>query len=164
MEDVFALHNPWWQLVLRGVIVYLGILLFVRLSGKREVGQFTPFDLAVLLIISEAVSPALSGEEKSVTGGLIVLVTLFLLNSGLGWLTQRSLRLARTLEGQPELLLRCGKVDYDAMHRLNISHNDLLAALHREGLLSPVEAEFAILETDGEITVKKRKTSVERPS
>ncbi|MFZ5561163.1 MAG: DUF421 domain-containing protein [Pseudomonadota bacterium] len=163
MEDLFALHNPWWQLVLRGLIIYLGVLLFVRLSGKREVGQFTAFDLAVLLIISEAVSPALSAEEKSLTGGLLILATLLALNRGLSWLSQRSLRLARALEGQPEFLLRCGKVDYDAMRRLEVSHNDLLAALHREGLRTPAEAEFAILETSGEITVGKRKEKKKPP-
>lgn len=157
MDDLFALHNPWWQLVLRGVIVYIGILLFVRVSGKREVGQFTAFDMAVLLIVSEAVSPALSGEEKSTTGGLIVLATLLALNSGLSWLAQRSVRVDRALQGQPEFLVRCGRVDYQTMARLGVSHNDLLSALHKEGVLSPHEVEFAILETSGEITVKPRR-------
>ncbi|MCD6061360.1 MAG: hypothetical protein K0R03_725 [Moraxellaceae bacterium] len=156
MEDLFALQEPWWQLMLRGLIIYIGILLFVRLSGKREVGQFTAFDMAVLLIVSEAVSPALSAEEKSVTGGLLVLATLFAANSGLSWLSQRSVRIDRALQGEPEFLVRSGRVDYDAMRRLGVSHNDLLSALHKGGLMTPHEAEFAILETSGEITVKKR--------
>jgi uncharacterized membrane protein YcaP (DUF421 family) len=162
MEELFSLQHPWWQLVIRGGVVYLGVLLFVRLSGKREVGQFTAFDLAVLLILSEAVSPALTGEDKSISAGLLVLATLLALNSGLGWLTQRSLRIARAVEGQPEFLLRCGRVDHDAMRRLSISHNDLLSALHREGLMSPEQAEFAILETSGEITVGKRRDKPEK--
>ena len=163
MEDLFALQHPWWQLVLRGLIIYAGILLFVRLSGKREVGQFTAFDLAVLLIISEAVSPALTGEEKTVTGGLVVLATLLAINSGISWLSQRSVRFDRALQGEPEFLVRGGTVDYDAMKRLGVSHSDLLSALHKEGLMTPHEAEFAILETSGEITVKKRRGKEEKP-
>jgi uncharacterized membrane protein YcaP (DUF421 family) len=162
MEALFGLEHPWWQLVVRGLVVYLAILLFVRLSGKREVGQFTAFDLAVLLIISEAVSPALTGEDKSVTAGPVVLATLLAVNSGLGWLTQRSVRIAQALEGEPEFLVRRGRVDYDAMRRLNVSHNDLLSALHREGLTRPEQAEFAILETSGEITVGKRRDKPEK--
>lgn len=153
---LFALHTPWWELVLRGVLVYLAILLFMRLSARREVGEFTPFDLAVLLILSEAVSPALTGEEQSVTGGLVVVAVLLAMNWGMGEISLRFRRAERLLEGEPIMIIRNGKVMYRQLRRNRITRRDLLSALRQQGCLRPSEVELAVLEPNGSISVKKR--------
>lgn len=155
METLFHLTHPWWELVARGVLVYLGVLLMLRLSGKREVGQFTPFDLALLLIISEAVSPALSAQEESWTGGMLIVATMLGLNWLISLLSLRFRRFDRLLEGEPEFIIRDGRVDYRALRRLRMSKKELLSALRKQGVAQPSEVRFAVLEPSGEVTVKK---------
>ena len=89
---MLSLTVPWWDLVLRGVVVYVLLLIMVRASGKRTLGQFTPFDLLVLLLLSEAVSNSLNAGDESLIGGLIVAGVLILLNLGASILTARSQR------------------------------------------------------------------------
>ena len=105
---MFDMDLPWWEFIARGAVIYLALLVLVRLSGKRTVGQFTPFDLVVVLLLSEAVSNGLSGGDDSVSGGLIVAATLVGLNFGLALLTSRSRRAEELLEGREVLLGRNG--------------------------------------------------------
>lgn len=155
MNEIFMLENDWWTLVLRAMLVYAGMLVAMRFAGKRELGQFTPFDFVVLLIVSEAVSESLKGGEKSVPGGMLVVVTLIVANAIVGRLTRSSPRLERLIEGEPEFLVRNGKVDYHRLRALGVSHNDLLAAIRKAECLEPSEVAWAVLETSGEISVKK---------
>lgn len=156
MRDLFALQMPWWELVLRGFLVYAGIFLFMRLSARREVGEFTPFDLAVLLILSEAVSPALTGEERSWTGAMIVVATLLGLNWALSTVSFRYRRLGRWLEGEPVMVVRNGRVLYRRLRECRITHQELLAALRKEGCRRLSEVALAVVETDGRISVTPR--------
>jgi uncharacterized membrane protein YcaP (DUF421 family) len=78
---MFSLIVPWWELVVRGAVIFLSVLLLLRLSGKRQVGELTPFDLVLLLLISEAASPALTNDDKSWTAAVIVIGTMLLLNA-----------------------------------------------------------------------------------
>lgn len=153
---MFSLTVPWWELLARGVIIYLAVFLLLRLTGKRQVGQLTPFDLVLLLLISEACSNALSGGDESVGGALVLIGTLLGLNLLIGWLTERSGLLERWLEGRPQFLIKNGKVDYDALQRESLSKNELLAAIRQEGCFTPDEVEYAVLETNGRISVRKR--------
>lgn len=156
MDAIFRLQGEWWEPVLRAVLVYVTVLLFMRFSSRREVGQFTPFDLAVLLILSEAVSPALTGEDSSVTGWLLVVAALLGMNALVSELNYRFRRLERMLEGEPLILVRQGKVFYRALRRSRVSRKDLLSALRTQGCLRPSEVELAVLEPNGEISVKKK--------
>lgn len=153
---MFALSIPWWEFVARGVIIYLAVLLLLRLTGKRQVGQFTPFDLVLLLLISEAVSNSLSGDDDSITGAVISVTTMLVLNQVLGWITTRSVRFERLIEGRPQFLIESGHVQYDVLKRESLSKNDLLAAIRREGCFTPDEVEYAVLETSGRISVRKK--------
>lgn len=155
MEELFELQNSAWELVARGALIYIGVLLMLRLSGKREVGQFTPFDLALLLIISEAVSPALSANEESWTGAMLLVATMLVVNWLISLLTLKFRRFDRLLEGEPELIIRNGRVDYRALRQLRLTKKDLLAALRQHGCEKPSEVKFAVLEPSGDITVKK---------
>jgi uncharacterized membrane protein YcaP (DUF421 family) len=153
---MFVPTVPLWEPVLRGALIYAALLILLRLTGKRQVGQFTPFDLVLLLLVSEAVSNALSGGDDSVTGGLIVVATMLLLNLAVGWMTTRSPVVERRLEGRPQFLIKNGRVDYAVLRRESLSKNDLLAAIRQEGCFRPREVEYAVLETSGRISVRKR--------
>ena len=146
---------PWWEFIARGAVIYLVLLVLVRLSGKRTVGQFTPFDLVVVLLLSEAVSNGLSGGDNSVTGGLLVAATLIGLNLGLGFLTSRSPRAEELLEGREVLLGRNGVLYEDVMRRQRVSEADVQKVLRENDCLLK-EMRCAFLEADGSISVIKR--------
>lgn len=153
---MFELGEPWWQLILRGSVVYLVLFALFRLSGKRQAGQMTPFDLLLLLIISNAVQNAMIGQDSSLLGGLLVAVVLIAWNQLLGWLSNRSRRLEHLIEGRPEILVHNGQVFEDALQRNQISHEELRASLRRQGVFELDEVAFAVLETNGGISVKTR--------
>ena len=153
---MFSLTVPWWEIALRAAIVYAGLFLLIRITGKREVGELTPFDLVFLLVIAEQVSPALTGGDESLTAAGVGLVTLMALNLAATYLTARVRLAERVMEGRPRFLVRAGKVDYETMRREAISKNELLTALRENGCFRPSEAAWAVLETDGSISVKPR--------
>lgn len=152
---MFQLALPWWELLVRGAVVYAALLVLVRLSGKRTVGQFTPFDLVVVLLLSEAVSNGLTGGEQSVTGGLLVAATLVALNFSLAWITSRSSRAEQMLEGREVLLGRDGVVYSDVLKRQHVSPSDFQKALRASGC-DQADMRCAFLEVDGSISVIKR--------
>lgn len=152
---MFDLNMQWWELVLRALLVYAALLLMVRITGKRTVGQFTPFDLLVVMLLSESVSSALSGGENSVTGGLISAAALVTLNSAVAWLTSSSRKAQALLEGQPVLIARDGKVFADVLRRQRVSRTDFEEAL-READCSQDDVKCAFLETDGRISILRK--------
>jgi uncharacterized membrane protein YcaP (DUF421 family) len=155
---MFSLSVPWWEIVLRAALIYVVLFALIRIAGKREVGELSPFDLVFLLVIAEQASQALSGGDKSILGAGIGLVTMFTLNLAVTYLTARIPRAERVLEGKPRFLVAGGKVDYETMRREAVSKNELLAALRDKGCLRPSQADWAVLETDGTISVRPRAT------
>lgn len=153
---MFDMSLPWWEFVLRGAVVYLVMLAMVRVSGKRTVGQFTPFDLLVVMLLSEAVSNGLSGGDESVPGGLIVAATLVALNMLIALGTSHSSRIEAILEGREVLLGRNGKIFDDVLKAQRISRNELDNAFHKMDV-SYEEMECVILEADGTINILKKK-------
>ncbi len=153
---MFDLTLPWWELILRGGGIYLTVILLLRISGKRELGQLTPFDFVLLMLISEGASNALTAGDDSWLAAVIVITTMLLLNAGLGYMTARHARVERWMEGRPRFLIREGRVLYAALRKETISNNELMAALRQNGCFRPSQVEYAILETTGEISVKKR--------
>src|SRR3954447_5180584 len=100
----------WWELILRSAIVYLLLMVLLRLTGKRQVGQLAPFDLVLLLVLSNAVQNSMNGGDNSITGGAILATTLVVLNWGVGWLTYRSKTFEQFIEGRPVILVHAGHV------------------------------------------------------
>ncbi|MBI2884469.1 MAG: DUF421 domain-containing protein [Candidatus Methylomirabilis oxyfera] len=139
--------------MLRSGVVYLFLLLAFRFTGKRQVGQLTPFDLVVLLIISNVVQNAVIGNDVSLGGGLIGAVTILALNYGVTEVTYRSKRARRLLEAQPTLLIHNGRILQENLRRERITLDELLAALRRNGLVEPAQARYAVLEENGGISV-----------
>jgi uncharacterized membrane protein YcaP (DUF421 family) len=144
------------ELLLRVAAVYLTIFLLLRIVGKKHVGELAPFDLVVLLLLSECVQNALINDDKSLTGGLIAAGALFTLNQLVGYGAWRNKTAERFLEGTPRLLVRHGHVLDEALAREQITRSELLEALRREGCTSLANVRYAILENDGGITVGLR--------
>src|ERR1700736_3511166 len=107
---MWNLALPWWEFIVRGVIVYVFLIGLLRLTGRRQIGQLAPFDLVLLLVLSNAVQNAMNGGDNSVIGGLISATTLVALNWIVGVLTYRSKKLEALVEGRPEVLVRDGKL------------------------------------------------------
>jgi uncharacterized membrane protein YcaP (DUF421 family) len=155
---MFTPSLPWWEFVLRACIVYGALLVMVRLSGKRTVGQFTPFDLLVVLLLSEGVSNSLSGSDESLLGGLIVALSLVLLNALVGLLASRSHQVEKVVEGEPVLLGRDGRLFEHAMLRHRLSPATLDESLRRADCPLP-DMKLAVLEANGEISIMKHYTA-----
>ncbi len=130
---MWRLSVSWWELILRGLIVYVFLIVLLRVTGKRQVGQLAPFDLVLLLVLSNAVQNAMTGGDNSVLGGLISASVLVLLNYVAGILTYRSKKLESLFEGRPEVLVHNGKVFTDVMEREKLTHHELNAALRSAG-------------------------------
>ena len=147
----------WWHFVVRAIVVYVFLLVILRLTGKRQVGQLAPFDLVLLLVLSNAVQNSMNGGDNSLTGGLISATTLVGLNWIVGWMTFRSKRLEALIEGKAIILLHDGKIDYEALKRVQMTIHELKASLRTEGCAGEEEVRFAILENNGHVTVIPRK-------
>ena len=150
---MFSLSLPWWEFIARGAIVYVCILFLVRLSGKRTVGEFTPFDLVVVILIGESTQGAMTGGDESVLGAPIVAATLIALNMALGFLSARSKTVDRLLEGEPVLLVRDGTVLHRALRANNLPPSDLEEAVRKAGVRSVEDVALGVLETNGEISI-----------
>jgi len=148
--------SHWWEFVVRAVVVYVFLLGLLRLTGKRQVGQLAPFDLVLLLVLSNAVQNSMNGGDNSVTGGLILACTLVLLNFSVGWLTYRSKGFEALIEGRPIILIHDGRVDHRAMRRVQMTKHEIEASLRAEGCAGPEEVRFAVLENNGHVTVIPR--------
>jgi len=146
------------QIALRTLIVYVFLLLGLRLTGKREVGQLTPIDLVLLLVISNAVQNAMVGPDTSLTGGLVAVAMLLGLNRLLAWLDWCCPGLRHYLEGQPTLLIQHGHVMHRNLDRERITIEELRAALREHEVADVSEVDLAMLEVDGTISVIRRTT------
>lgn len=155
---MFELDLPWWELVLRAGLIYIALLVMMRFTGKRTVGQFTPFDLLVVMLLSEAVSNGLSAGEDSVAGALISAGTLIVLNVSIAIATSRSEKFAKLVDGEPVLLGRDGKVFKDAMKRQHVAKGDIEQAL-READCPLDKMKYVFLEANGQITVLREESS-----
>jgi len=148
----------WWEFVLRGIIIYVFLIGLLRLTGKRQVGQLAPFDLVLLLVLSNAVQNAMNGGDNSVIGGMISAVTLVGVNWIVGLLTYRSKRLEALVEGRPDVLIRDGKLFQQTLERAKLTSHEVMTALREAGCSSIDEVRAALLENDGSISViPKRK-------
>ncbi|HIV73084.1 MAG TPA: hypothetical protein H9903_19265 [Candidatus Aquabacterium excrementipullorum] len=152
---MFDLDLPWWEFALRGAITYAALLVLVRISGKRTVGQFTPFDLIVVLLLSEGVSAGLTGGDDSVGGGLVVVTTLIGLNLLVAFATSRSRRLEILFDGTPVLIGRDGAFFPAVLRTHRVGEGEIQKSL-READCDLHQMRYAFLETDGTISIQKQ--------
>ena len=141
--------------ILRTAIIYCVVLLGVRLSGKREVGQMTPFDLTLLLLISNSVQNAMTGPDNSLFGGIAAALTLLLMNYVVADLSGVNRRFRRLIQGQPTLLIHDGQILTPHLAKEHVSMDELQRALREHGINSCKDVALAVLEVDGSISCLK---------
>src|SRR3954463_1073106 len=146
----------WWEFVVRAIIVYAFLLVILRLTGKRQVGQLAPFDLVLLLILSNAVQNAMNGGDNSFTAGAILATALVVLNGLVGIATFRSKWLEGLVEGRPKVLIHNGRLYESVLRAQRLTHHELMAALRRSGCACVEQVHVAILENNGQISVVPR--------
>jgi uncharacterized membrane protein YcaP (DUF421 family) len=151
--SMWKITQPWWEFVLRGLLVYGFLLILLRLTGKRQVGQLAPFDLVLLLVLSNAVQNSMNAGDNTVSGGFILVATLLAVNGVLSWITWRSKRAETMLEGRPQILVHNGLADETMLGSERITRHELMAAVRQAGLTDLAEVRVAILETNGRINV-----------
>ena len=150
-SDMFVLGLPILEKILRPLIVYAFLIVALRLAGKRELAQLNPFDLVVLLTLSNTVQNAIIGDDNTVTGGLIGAATLLLVNYFVVRTLYSHSKLERLVEGDEDVLIEKGKVRKERLKNELITMADLEAAAHRQGFTSLSEVDRAILEPGGTI-------------
>ena len=150
---------PVLEKIIRAAAVYLFLLVALRLTGKRQLGQMSSFDLVVLLIISNIVQNAMIGNDNSVTGGFIGAATILILNGAVARLVSADKGFERLIQGAPTLLIHNGKVIEQHLRRELLTRDELMGALRRQGILTIDEVHVAWLEETGGITAIKRERS-----
>ena len=154
---MWSMAVPWWELVLRSVVVFAALLLLLRLTGKRQVGQLAPNDLVLLLILSNAVQNSMNAGDNSLIGGLISATTLVLLNYGVSILVRKSRKVERFVDGRPQILVRDGALFESVLADAGITRAELNGALRQNGCSNLKDVHLAILETNGSISVLQHK-------
>ncbi len=154
---MFTMAIPWWELIVRSLIVYAFLLVILRITGKRQVGQLAPFDLVLLLVLSNAVQNSMNGGDNSLVGGLISATSLIALNYLIGFAAFKSKRLEAIIEGRPQVLIHNGHLFEDVMTKSQLTHHELEAALRQSGCANIGDCHSAILENNGAVSVVRKK-------
>jgi uncharacterized membrane protein YcaP (DUF421 family) len=154
LMSLWHVEIPLWEKVLRTLLVYLVILLFLRLAGKRELAQLNSFDLVVLLLLSNVVQNAIIGPDNSLLGGLIGAAVLLSFNAVIVRVVTRSQLATDLFEGTPTVLIEDGRLDERSLRRLGLRRAEVMKALHRQGADSIEEVARASLDPGGAIVVE----------
>jgi uncharacterized membrane protein YcaP (DUF421 family) len=160
-DNMFHLPLPILEKLARPVIIYLVLVVLLRIFGKRELAQLNPFDLVVLLSLSNTVQNAIIGDDNSVTGGIIGAFGLLAINWLVVRVLFRSQRLTRALEGRSTTLVRNGQIDLKAMNREMLSREELLSVIHRQGFEDFHQVRSCQLEPNGTFYVEAYEPSVD---
>ncbi|MFN3849495.1 MAG: DUF421 domain-containing protein [Spirosomataceae bacterium] len=160
--------NPYLDITLRAVSVYLFIILALRLFGKKELAQLSVIDLVFILLISNAVQNAMVGSDTSLLGGIVAAAALFVLNFILKKLSHRFKGVSRLIEGEPVMLVYKGMIQAENLKKADISIEELETAVREHGVESIKNVDLAMLEIDGNISVlsndfKQKTTNKRKP-
>jgi len=150
---MWTLGTPALELVVRAAVIYVVFFAALRIFGKREIGQFTLFDLALVLLAANALQPAMTGPDQSLAGGLIIVLTLFALNRGVALLRVRNRFIRRLLEFEPTVVGRDGAWLLPVLVRQGLDLVDVETALREHGLEDVKQIKLAMLEADGSISI-----------
>ena len=159
--DMFSLGLPILEKILRPVIVYIFLVLALRLAGKRELAQLNPFDLVVLMSLSNTVQNAIIGEDNSVVGGLIGAISLIAINALVVRFLYSHPKLDEIVEGKPSVLIEKGVMIAANMKREMITKPELEIVANRQGLCSLDEVESAVIEPGGAIAMVPKQPTAE---
>jgi len=152
ITDMFVLTLPIAEKMIRPVLVYIFLIFGLRLAGKREMAQLNPFDLVVLLTLSNTVQNAIIGDDNTVTGGVLGATTLLAVNYLVVRFLYNHEKVERLIEGEPDVLIEGGKIRLDRLKKELITRSELEAAAHKQGFSSLEEIDRAILDPGGTIS------------
>jgi uncharacterized membrane protein YcaP (DUF421 family) len=152
-DDLVRLGVPVWNLALRCIVIYVVLLVGLRVSGKREVGQFTLFDLVLVLLIANGVQPAMTGPDTSLVGGIVVIAVLLTMNWLTGQAQLRSPRLNALLRGHPTVLVQDGQWLDAALQHEGVDRDECEMAFREHGVEGLGAVKLAVLEVDGTVSV-----------
>lgn len=137
----------------RAIIIYVFLLIVMRLMGKKQLGELQPFEFAITLIVADLACIPMGDTSMPITYGLVPIFTLFVIHLLVTKLTKHSIKLRKLINGKPIIVINGDGIDYDMMTSLDMTVNDLMEALRSNGYFSPDEVEFAIVETNGDLSV-----------
>jgi uncharacterized membrane protein YcaP (DUF421 family) len=150
---VFDLTTPWWEIILRTAVVYVVVLVLLRTAGKRELGQMSPVDLVVILVIANAVQNAMTGGDNSLIGGVIAATTLVAVNVAFSRVGHQVPYLKHLFESEPTPLVQEGKLIKRNLERENVDEDELMMSAREHGIDDIAGVESAYLERDGSISI-----------
>lgn len=150
---MWTLETPWYELVLRGTVIYFFMFLLMRIWGRKHLGQVTTFDFILLLFISEAVQNSLVDDEKSLFGGMIVILTFLFWNTTINILSYRVPLIEKLVNGRPKVIIKNGRIIEEIRHQEHMSDQELFTALREEGVEDLSKVKKATIETNGHISV-----------
>lgn len=153
-HNMFSMPLSLTEKILRPVIVYLFLVVFLRIFGKRELAQLNPFDLVVLLSLSNTVQNAMIGDDNSVSGGLVGAFSLLAINWIVAWVLYRAPKATVLLAGRKATLVTNGVVDEDELKKQSLTHEDLVSVLNKNGFNDPADVKTCVLEPNGTFFVE----------
>jgi uncharacterized membrane protein YcaP (DUF421 family) len=153
LGEIFRLGIPWTHLVIRAVIIYVVFFIGLRLFGKRELGQFTTFDLVLVLLVANALQPAITGPDNSVTGGVIIIAILLVFNRAVALVRSRWLWFDALIDPPPTVVVQDGQISKPALDKEGLSETDVEMAIREHGVDKLSDVKQAVLENDGSISV-----------
>jgi len=156
-HNLVSIGSSWQERAIRAVVVYVFLMVVIRIFGRRELGQLTAFDIIVLLTLSNILQNSMIGNDNSVTGGMVGAGVLLSANLILASVVSRRPRIERVIEGEPRILIHDGQVRLEAMRKEMLTEQDLLSAVHREGIERIEDVRLAIAEPNGMISVIPRR-------
>ena len=154
MQSMFHMELPWLEKILRPIIVYLALILLLRIFGKRELAQLNPFDLVVLLSLSNTVQNSIIGNDNSVSGGLVGALALLSINWVLMRMLYKAPKVTELIEGTKSILIQDGKVNEKAMKQETLTHEELISVLNKNGFNHPDDVKLCVLEPNGTFYVE----------
>ncbi len=153
IHDMLIPGIPVASLVIRSIVIYFAFLIALRIFGKRELGQFTTFDLVLMMLVANALQPAITGPDNSITGGIVIVATLFLLDRFIGRALFGSSRLRHALVGKPVPIAENGRWIEYALRREGIDPDERMEIIRKQGYEDVNQIRLALLETDGSISI-----------
>lgn len=145
-----------YTLITRSIIIYLLVFFLIRLMGKRQIGEMQPFELVITLIIADLATIPMAETALPLVHGIIPIITLAILHYLLTFLSQKSLRFRKWLNGKPVIVINPNGINFKAMKKLNMNYNDLMEGIRDAGYFNLEEILYAIMQTNGTLTVLPR--------
>jgi len=153
MSDILTLSAPWWTFLVRGALTYLGLVVFMRLAGKRSFGELSAFDVVVIALAGGTLRTAIIGDDHGALGPFLGVAGILMTDKLIAWASARAPWFNRLMEGFPTLLVQNGRRDPAALRSQNLTNAALDRALHAAGLEDEREVVIGRLEPNGKITL-----------